>query len=100
MPDLLDVEAGLAIEYDGARWRSTRAAGHRDRDQHREDNVGEERLERAGLEAVRVDKTDLTRYQQKLRERLVSARDDGSHRNRRRDRWTIEEPQGWLGLPA
>ena len=70
VPDLLDVEAGLALEYDGARWRTERTAGHRDRAQHREDNAREERLERAGLVVVRVEKDDLTRFRSRLAERL------------------------------
>jgi hypothetical protein len=41
VPDLLDVEAALAIEYDGVRWRSARSKGDRDREQHREDNARE-----------------------------------------------------------
>ena len=100
IPDLLDLEAGLAMEYDGASWRSERAAGHRDRAQHREDNEREERLERAGLVVVRAEKDDLTRYQRKLAERLMAAREDGLRRDRSRDRWTIEEPEDWLSLPA
>lgn len=51
-PDLLDVEAGLAIEFDGA--------GHRERKQHREDNVREEGFERGGLVVARADSLDLT----------------------------------------
>jgi hypothetical protein len=100
VPDLLDIEAGLAMEYDGARWRSDRATGHRDRAQHREDNAREERLERAGLVVVRVEKDDLTRYRSALAERLASARADGLRRNRARDRWTVDEPEHWIGLPA
>lgn len=100
IPDLLDVGAGLAMEYDGATWRSERAAGHRDRAQHREDNEREERLERAGLVVVRVEKDDLTRYRRQLAERIRAARQDGLSRNRARDRWTIEQPEGWFGLPA
>jgi hypothetical protein len=100
VPDLLDVEAGLAIEYDGATWRAKRVAGHRDRAQHREDNEREERLERAGLVVVRVEKDDLTRYGSRLAKRLATARADGLRRDRTRDRWTLDEPEGWYGLPA
>lgn len=50
MPDLLDVEAGLAIEYDGS--------GHRQRFQHNQDNAREEALEDVGLVVVRVDSHD------------------------------------------
>ncbi len=56
-PDLLDEEAGLVIEYDGATWTGTPTpGGNRDPDQHREDNAREERFERAGLLVVRADK--------------------------------------------
>ncbi|HYI58777.1 MAG TPA: hypothetical protein VEX66_11450 [Microlunatus sp.] len=100
VPDLLDVEAGLVLEYDGARWRAERSAGHRDRAQHREDNAREELLERAGLVVVRVEKDDLTRFRPRLAERLRAAREDGMRRDRTRDRWTLDEPEWWVGLPA
>jgi hypothetical protein len=100
-PDLLDEEAGLAIEYDGMTWASsTTPDGHRDSSQHREDNVREERLERTGLLVVRADHQDLTRHRPRLAERLTSARSDGLSRDRRRDRWTLEPPAGWCGMPA
>ena len=55
IPDLPDVEAGLVLEYDGGRWLGTeREAGHRDREQHREDNVREGGLERTGLVVARA----------------------------------------------
>ena len=100
IPDLLDARAGLALEYDGASWRSERAKGHRDRDQHREDNAREERLERAGLIVVRAEKSDLTRYRGQLVERIAGARADGLRRDRGRDRWTLNEPSDWYGYPA
>lgn len=100
IPDLLDAEAGLALEYDGATWRADRSAGHRDRRQHREDNEREERLERAGLVVVRVEKADLTTYRSRLAGRLDAARADGLLRERSRDRWTLAEPEGWFGQPA
>ena len=46
IPDLLWPDAALVLEYDGS--------GHRDRRQHRDDNVREELLECAGLTVVRV----------------------------------------------
>ena len=91
-PDLLDVDAGLALEYDGVSWRAERALGHRDEEQHREDNVREEILERTGLIVCRTGKRDLTRYRSQLGRRLLSARADGLSRDRRRDRWFIAEP--------
>ena len=100
VPDLLQVESGLAIEYDGASWSTGRRYGHRDRDQHREDNAREERLERAGLIVVRADKTDLVRHRRALVDRLRAAQADGLSRDRSRDRWTLDEPEHWFGLPA
>lgn len=99
VPDLLDIEAGLAIEYDGARWRG-QEFGHRDRAQHRADNEREERLERAGLVVVRVEKADLIGHRARLAERLLAARECGLRRDRTRDRWTVDEPEHWIGLPA
>lgn len=100
IPDLLDEAAGLAMEYDGARWSSAITAGHRDVDQHRRDNHREEAFERTGLIVVRADKADLTRERAKLAMRLRAARADGLRRDRRRDRWTLRQPPGWWGLPA
>jgi hypothetical protein len=100
VPDLLQVESALAIEYDVASWTSARRHGHRDRDQHREDNAREERLERAGLVVVRVDKADVAQHRRALADRLRAAQADGLGRDRSRDRWTLEEPAHWIGLPA
>jgi hypothetical protein len=50
-PDLLDAEAGLAMEHDGAQ--------HRDLANHTADNAREERLERAGLRVIRFTILDL-----------------------------------------
>lgn len=90
-PDLLDLEAGLAIEFDGA--------GHRDREQHRQDNVREEGLEHGGLVVSRVDSRDLTQHRDQLARRLRAARAHAL-RNPRPVGWTIVPPPGWLGLPA
>lgn len=87
MPDLLDEEAGLVLEYDGASWQDDgRPHGHRDHDQHREDNAREEAFERLGLIVCRADGTDVTRLRAALVWRLQRARADGLARNRRRDR--------------
>ncbi|HEY5783863.1 MAG TPA: hypothetical protein VIT65_03715 [Microlunatus sp.] len=100
VPDLLQVESALAIEYDGASWSTGRRYEHRDRDQHREENAREERLERAGLVVVRADKSDLVQHRRALADRLRAARADGLARDRSRDRWTLDEPEHWFGLPA
>ena len=91
-PDLLDREAGLALEFDGQ--------GHRQRVQHRQDNVREEGFEEAGLVVVRADSSDLTSHQTQLRRRVLSGRERGLARDRSRDAWTLEEPAYWLGMPA
>ena len=90
-PDLLDVEAGLALEFDGA--------GHRERSQHRSDNVREEGFERHGLVVVRADSLDLTQHRPELGRRVVSARLDGLSRHGAR-LWTTGAPSWWRGLPA
>ena len=90
-PDLLDVEAGLALEFDGA--------GHRERERHRTDNVREEGFERHGLVVVRADSLDLTQHRQQLGRRIVAGRRDAL-RNVAPRRWTVEAPSWWRGLPA
>ena len=90
-PDLLDLEAGLAIEFDGA--------GHRERKQHRADNVREEGFERGGLVVARVDSLDLTTHRDELARRLRAAHADAL-RHRRPVRWTLAEPSWWQGMPA
>ncbi len=91
IPDLLDVEAGLALEYDGDSWTDrARPKGHRDHDQHREDNAREEQFERTRLIVVRAGRADLGRHRAQLRFRLREARVDGLARDRTRDRWQLE----------
>ncbi len=90
-PDLLDVEAGLALEFDGA--------GHRDRERHRADNVREEGFERHGLVVVRADSLDLTQHRPELGRRIVAGRRDGL-RNPAPRRWTTVAPSWWRGMPA
>jgi hypothetical protein len=87
IPDLLLVDAGVAVEFDGAHHRTPR--------QHRDDNEREERLESAGLLVVRVAALDLTRHRNSLRARLRDAFSRGLARDRRRDRWTTVEPGWW-----
>ena len=64
IPDLMDPEAGLACEFDGQ--------DHRQRRQHRNDNVREEGFEEANLVVTRVDSLDL-RSPVPLIERLRAA---------------------------
>lgn len=86
-PDLLDEEAGLATEFDGQE--------HRERQQHRRDNLREEMLEEANLVVCRVDSLDL-RQPVPLRERLRAAYARGRSRDRKRDRFTTQVPDWWL----
>jgi hypothetical protein len=69
MPDLLDLAAGIAGEYDGA--------GHRAADQHASDNAREEGLESAGLVVVRFGGVDLGPRRTHSLARLSSARRRG-----------------------
>ena len=85
-PDLLDPEAGLATEFDGK--------GHREREQHRSDNIREEKLEASNLTVCRVDSLDL-REPRPLRERLRARHAQGLRRDRSQDRWTLVEPAWW-----
>ena len=89
MPDLFDPDAGLALEYDGASWDGDRTEGHRDRRQHREDNVREEAVERLGVIVVRADAADVGPHRRQTAYRLQRARADGLARDRRRDRWVV-----------
>ncbi len=98
-PDLLDEKAGLALEYDGARWSLQSDHGHRDREQHREDNAREEGLERVGLLVVRAEKADLTRFRPSLERRITAARADGLSRDRRRDRGRPSRRPTGTGCP-
>ncbi len=85
--DLFDEEAGLVTEFDGQ--------DHRRRRQHRDDNDREEGFEDAGLVVARADSLDMTEYEQRLVARLHSGRRRGLQRDRRRDRWTLREPDWW-----
>ncbi len=86
IPDLLDPEAALALEFDGR--------DHRERGQHRSDNLREEGLELTNLTVCRVDSLDL-RQPAPLRRRLLARRTQGLARDRSRDRWTLEQPAWW-----
>lgn len=84
IPDLLDVEAGLVLEYDGS--------GHREREQHNADNAREEALESVGLIVVRADSLDYRHRRAPLVARLRDGRRRGMARNRGKDRWTLTPP--------
>ena len=78
-PDLLDPDAGLAIEYDGA--------DHRSAQQHSDDVDREARLRAVGLEVTRVTGRDLARPRD-LADRLRAAR--------RRTRFLPPEQREWV----
>ncbi len=86
--DLLDPEAGLVVEFDGR--------DHRERHQHRADNVREEAVESLGLTVVRADSLDLVGHRRQLCQRLRAGHERGMARDRTRDRWTTQEPGWWL----
>lgn len=86
IPDLLDPEAGLVLEFDGQ--------DHRKRRQHRSDNIREEELELVNLTVCRVDSLDLGQPAA-LQTRLRARRAQGLARDRRRDRWTLKQPAWW-----
>ncbi len=81
-PDLLDVEAGLVGEYDGADHR----AAHR----HSDDVRREDLLRRHGLEVFRVTGPDL-RVNGRVRDRMLAAR--------ARARWLPEAQRTWTTAP-
>lgn len=82
--DLLDEEAGLVIESDGA--------DHRENERHTDDNRREEAFERSGLVVSRVTSLD---HQDRWRTvgRLVAARRDALRTVKRE--WTTAKPDWW-----
>jgi hypothetical protein len=81
-PDLLDVEAGLVVEYDGD--------DHRSAARHSDDVDREARFRRAGLEVTRITGRDLWNPLAVV-ERLREARG--------RARWDPPERRSWLTAP-
>lgn len=77
--DLLDADAGLVVEYDGA--------DHADSDQRGTDAARHEALDRHGLEVVRLVASDLTTQRRRTLLRLRRAHSAGLARDRSRDRW-------------
>lgn len=90
IPDLLDTEAGLVLEYDGGSWQdSERPDGHLDPEQHREDNEREEWFERNGLLVLRATKADLARHRPGLVSRMRAARAEGLLLGQARRTWRV-----------
>ena len=80
-PDLLDADAGLVIEYDGADHRAAR--------RHSDDVEREARLREVGLEVTRVTGSDLRRPEL-LHRRLLAARERAAFEPPEVRRWTLE----------
>jgi hypothetical protein len=80
--DLLDPQAGLAGEYDGAH--------HAAADQRAADHARAEHLEELGLMVVRVASPDLSQFRARTVQRLQRAHQQGLARDRRRDGWYLQ----------
>ena len=86
--DLLDPDAGLVGEYDGAV--------HRDLWQHTRDDAREEWLESAGLVVVRATAVDLrAEHRARTVNRLRVAHARAVARDRAADRWTWQRSTRW-----
>jgi very-short-patch-repair endonuclease len=90
-PDLLDVEAGLVGEYDGAH--------HRGPGRHSKDVGREDLLRRHGLEVFRVTGPDL-RSPGRVKERMLEARSRAKFLPEAERRWTTTPPPGWEPGPT
>ena len=85
--DLLDVEAGLAIEYDGAE--------HRTATRHTRDVAKDEAFRRAGLELTRITGYDL-RDVSLVVDRLTQARSRAAFTAAEQRRWVASPPANTL----
>ena len=85
-PDLLDLEAGLVGEYDGAL--------HLAGEQRRRDRRREEAFRSAGLECVTMMSGDGDRWQ--VAERLLDARKRARFEAESRRLWTVQPPAWWI----
>lgn len=85
-PDLLDVESGLAVEYDGAL--------HLERPQRLTDLRRERRMRAVGLEIFSVVADDLSRPAH-LAAQLRRSRRDAIRRRQGVPAWTVDPPAWW-----
>ena len=85
-PDLLDVEAGMVGEYDGAL--------HLEGAQRARDVRREERFRAHGLEYVTMLASDMSQRGH-LVDRMLSARRRAGWRGEGRRRWTVTPPAWW-----
>ncbi len=81
--DLLDPEAGVIGEYDGA--------DHRTAHRHSSDLAREDRCRAVNLDFFRLTGPDM-RDRQRLVSRMQRARSRGLRRDRSRDAWTLIKP--------
>lgn len=86
VPDLLDVEAGLVVEYDGAEHRRAR--------RHSKDVAREEACRRLGLEYCKVTGPDMHSVPTVV-DRLLSTRSRALFLEPDQRRWTVIPPPGW-----
>jgi len=84
--DLVDTEAAVFGEYDGADHRSTV--------QHAADLAREDRCRRANLDFFRITGPDM-RDRATAVARMSNARQRGLRRDQSRDAWTLETPDWW-----
>ncbi|KAA1400049.1 hypothetical protein [Aeromicrobium ginsengisoli] len=82
--DLIEPETGLVIESDGA--------DHRELSRHTDDNVREEKFERAGLVVCRVTSLDHVNRWATVG-RINRARIDAARARNRQ--WTLDKPDWW-----
>lgn len=90
-PDLLDLDAGLVGEYDGA--------DHRGAGRHSKDVGREDLLRRHGLEVFRVTGPDL-RSPGRVKERMLQARTRAKWLPQTERSWTTVPPPGWEPGPT
>lgn len=86
-PDLLDVEAGVAGEYDGGV--------HLTAARRADDLVRESKLRDLGLECFTMVSRDLADPFSTVVPRMLAARERAAGHPERRRRWTIEPPAWW-----
>lgn len=89
--DLLDEEAGMVVEFDGAEHRRAR--------RHASDVAREDRMRRVGLEYVKVTGLDVPRRDLVV-DRLLSSRARARHLPPDQRRWSTAPPPGWRPEPT
>jgi hypothetical protein len=89
--DLLDEEAGLVVEFDGAEHRRAR--------RHTRDVAREDRMRRVGLEYVKVTGLDVLQPT-RVADRMLSTRARARWEPPARRRWTTVPPPGWKPEPT